>query len=473
MKTDRSTSLHLNLLKALDPLALLLKGGEGSGPHPGPEQSNAADNAWDTRGRKGEEGKKGRGPKGDGKRAPRRKGEGPLSIPSASTGAADESPRQKNPQKAVNSSSKTLKDSVKNPSLVKTVERLGHAESGRAATYRVTFKDGTMGIYKPTHATGLEMGFDKPPTKVGVEEHKFETSKREDALRAFKKVSSKYESEEGYQMSGGALKLAHDASADVWRTYRAGRKGDEFQISLEMLFDPQTGNGVITATQYETREYTEARSTVDKSVPEKSREMAAYKISEAMGLNIVPQIEFVDYGEGKGHVQGFVNGEDACTEKAGKQFDADIRSGHPDIHRVAALDVLLGNTDRHWGNLRRGEDGRWYAIDNGLAIPDNTHHYEFLSEVVAELMEVGLEDPSLATIPKEVRREIQAIDPATLEKILHEQDFLREDIQGCLTRLAALKKMRKWPVNKKYYDKKADRFDPRRFMQSIKAKKKA
>jgi hypothetical protein len=55
VKTDLSTSLHRNLLKALVPSALLLKGGEGSGPHPGKGQSEAADRAWDTIGRKGEE----------------------------------------------------------------------------------------------------------------------------------------------------------------------------------------------------------------------------------------------------------------------------------------------------------------------------------------------------------------------------------------------------------------------------------
>jgi len=41
-----------------------------------------------------------------------------------------------------------------------------------------------------------------------------------------------------------------------------------------------------------------------------------------------------------------------------------------DVIKIAVLDYIIGNTDRHCGNIFLTEEGRVAAIDNGLAFPD-------------------------------------------------------------------------------------------------------
>jgi hypothetical protein len=390
--------------------------------------------------------------------------------PEAST-EPGETPRQKkHPQKSVISSSKTLKQSVENPSaVVKEVKRLAQHKRGRAQTYRVDFKDGTMGIYKPTHGTGLEMGFDRPPRPIGKKSIKtYRVDDWSAAFKRFKEIRDKYKAYGGPSKNEPKPYPTGPNTYYLMGAYRHLKEGTEQMLKVELHYDKTAGKVVIVAEELDTNEYTEARYTVDKTIHEKYREMATYQISEALGFGVVPQVEFVDYGEGEGHVQAFVEGVDASDAEDEFWEDVEDRSrpGHNDLHRIAALDMIIGNTDRHWGNFRRGGDGRWYAIDNGLAIPNNSHHYEFLSVVIRELMGVEGEE---AKIPAEVRREIQALDPEKLERILDDAGFVTEDIKGSLARLAALKKMRKWPSNMRYFDKKKMKYAPSRFMARIKA----
>jgi len=458
MKTDRSTSLHLNLLKALDPLAPLLKGGEGSGPHPGPEQSNAADNAWDTRGRKGEEDKKGRGPKGDDK-----KGRKPKKVTA---------PAQKNPQKAIASDAETLRRSTEDPSLVKNLKLLTGDESGIGQTYRVEFKDGTKGIYKPTKGTGLQVGLGgTAPVLMGTTSDSFEGDQMA-AIRKFKEVREEWTRAKDTQgnayeiPAGKEPRLKYDEAEGAHVMKQTLTHADGFELDIKLTYDLKAGRGTIDTYEGDPGgDYGEVRDTLDKSILEKTREAAAYEISESLGFNIVPQVEFVDYGEGEGHVQAFVEGEDAeLPDGTTKLFDH-IYKRNPDVHRVAALDMIVGNTDRHLGNLRVGTDNRFYAIDNGLAFPENTYHDEFKSEVMAEIVNAG---GDAVEIPSEVRAEIQALSEEKLREIMERHGFPDRDIDGAESRLEVLKKLKGWPTDEKYRDER-NRFQPTLFMDEIKA----
>jgi hypothetical protein len=659
MRTDLSTSLHRNLLKALDPSALLLKGGKGSGPHPGPDQSRAADEAWDTRGRgqKGDEGRK-RSAAPDKPKGKRKKGEEPKSPPllepeeimsraealaerahegqtrghgkedvpyiehpreiaerlkeiegqdaevvaaaylhdavedtdltveeiaQATTprvaelvealtdtytkenypdlnrrqrkmkyreklrkapreakmiklldrisnlndmkgadpkfqrlyakeselllsealegtdekleeelrkaigqvqrwsmgdeGPSDpDEPTGKNPQKSVISSYQTLKDSIKDPSLAKDVRRLKGKESGIGETYRVEFKDGTMGIYKPTKGTGLEKGFKGAPEPIDKKPKKrpMQATTKDEAFAEYKRFVREYymEPEDKYEMPE-AIKMTFDPEIRAYRIFQESiYHPDDFQVAVQMYFYPDRGEGEITSQEFDMSKYAQGRFTLDKSIPESRRERAAYELSSALGFNIVPQVEFVDYGEGEGHVQAYVEGIDCGTDIGDAQFDEDVLKSHPDIHRIAALDMILGNTDRHFNNLRYGGDGRYYAIDNGLMIPNNSHHREFNSEVMAELMRLGTDKHKKhAVIPEEVRQEIQALDPKKLAEIMDKQGFPDVDIKGAQARLEALKGLEAWPVGEEFFDRKEKNFDARLYMESIKAGK--
>lgn len=93
------------------------------------------------------------------------------------------------------------------------------------------------------------------------------------------------------------------------------------------------------------------------------RELAAYRLSEVMGLGLVPPTIIRDGPFGEGSMQWFVEADH-------QQHYFTIYENRPDIHArlqaVAAFDVVANNTDRKSGHvLIEGEDLIW-AIDHGL-----------------------------------------------------------------------------------------------------------
>lgn len=107
----------------------------------------------------------------------------------------------------------------------------------------------------------------------------------------------------------------------------------------------------------------------DVSIPEAVREAGMRALSEAAGFSVVPRVELGDYGHGDGHAMAWVEGK-VAGDLARGDLDRDLGQGHSDLHCIAALDLITGNGDRHERNFMRGEDGRYYAIDNGLAFPN-------------------------------------------------------------------------------------------------------
>ena len=111
------------------------------------------------------------------------------------------------------------------------------------------------------------------------------------------------------------------------------------------------------------------------------REVAAYRLSEAMGFGVVPPTVLRDDGPlGEGSLQWFV--------------DADHREHYFTIARaapgparpaadIAVLDIVANNTDRKSGHCLLAGDRVW-AIDNGLCFaPDfklRTVIWEFAGE---------------------------------------------------------------------------------------------
>lgn len=93
------------------------------------------------------------------------------------------------------------------------------------------------------------------------------------------------------------------------------------------------------------------------------RELAAYRLSEVMGLGLVPPTIIRDGPLGEGSMQWFVEADH-------QQHYFTIYENRPDTHArlqaVAVFDVVANNTDRKSGHvLLEGEDLIW-AIDHGL-----------------------------------------------------------------------------------------------------------
>jgi uncharacterized repeat protein (TIGR03843 family) len=127
------------------------------------------------------------------------------------------------------------------------------------------------------------------------------------------------------------------------------------------------------------------------------REVAAYLLSEHLGLHVVPPTVLRDGPLGEGSVQWFVTADHS-------QHYFTIHEAHPELHdrlrAMALLDVLANNTDRKSGHVllipeRDGEPASIWGIDNGLCFAADyklrTVIWEFGDEEIPEpwLQRVG------------------------------------------------------------------------------------
>jgi len=93
------------------------------------------------------------------------------------------------------------------------------------------------------------------------------------------------------------------------------------------------------------------------------REMAAYVLSEAMGLGVVPITVVREGPFGLGSLQAFVA---ADFEQHYFTIHEQREDLHDTLRAICAFDVIANNTDRKSGHVLLGVDGRLWAIDNGL-----------------------------------------------------------------------------------------------------------
>jgi uncharacterized repeat protein (TIGR03843 family) len=93
------------------------------------------------------------------------------------------------------------------------------------------------------------------------------------------------------------------------------------------------------------------------------RELAAYLLSEAMGIDLVPPTIIRDGPLGEGSLQWFVDADH-------QQHYFTIHESRGDLHRqlreVAVFDVIANNTDRKSGHVLIDSDGHIWGIDHGL-----------------------------------------------------------------------------------------------------------
>jgi len=93
------------------------------------------------------------------------------------------------------------------------------------------------------------------------------------------------------------------------------------------------------------------------------REVAAYRLSEAMGLGFVPPTVLRDGPHGEGSVQLLVDADE-------EQHYFTLHEARPELHdalrAICAFDVVANNTDRKSGHCLVDSDERIWAIDNGL-----------------------------------------------------------------------------------------------------------
>ena len=122
------------------------------------------------------------------------------------------------------------------------------------------------------------------------------------------------------------------------------------------------------------------------------REVAAYVLSEILEWAIVPEtVERDDAPFGPGSLQRFVD-----ADFSEHHFTLVEREAYHDwLRKICAFDVVANNTDRKSGHCLVDEDGRIWAIDNGLCFhPEpklRTVIWEFAGESLPPALQVDLE----------------------------------------------------------------------------------
>ena len=98
------------------------------------------------------------------------------------------------------------------------------------------------------------------------------------------------------------------------------------------------------------------------------REIAAFELSRALDWELIPPTVLRNGPLGEGSVQLYVP-----TDYDEHYFILREEPAHHRwFQRLCAFDFIINSTDRKGGHILLGEDGRLYAIDNGL-----TFHCEF------------------------------------------------------------------------------------------------
>jgi uncharacterized repeat protein (TIGR03843 family) len=115
------------------------------------------------------------------------------------------------------------------------------------------------------------------------------------------------------------------------------------------------------------------------------RELAAYHLSEAMDIDLVPPTVIREGPLGEGSLQWFVDADH-------QQHYFTIHESREDLHDklrdVAVFDLLANNTDRKSGHVLIDTDGHIWGIDHGLCFAADfklrTVVWEFGGEPVPE-----------------------------------------------------------------------------------------
>jgi uncharacterized repeat protein (TIGR03843 family) len=151
------------------------------------------------------------------------------------------------------------------------------------------------------------------------------------------------------------------------------------------------------------------------------REVAAWRLSELLGWEIVPEtvLRGDDAPLGEGSLQRFV---DADFEQHYFTLYED-EANHDALRRMCAFDIVANNTDRKSGHcLLTPADGHIWGIDNGLCFSTHAHVrtviWEFGGE---EIPEAILSDLAALDVGDELDG---LLDPDEIEAIVDRADEL-------------------------------------------------
>ena len=139
------------------------------------------------------------------------------------------------------------------------------------------------------------------------------------------------------------------------------------------------------------------------------REVAAYRLSEALGWRLVPETVLrADGPLGEGSLQRFVDAD--FSEHYFTLLDREAL--HPQLRRMALFDLLANNADRKGGHCLLTEDGSVWGIDHGVCFHDEPKLRTVIWDFAGE--------PIDASLTADVARLLT--DPPLLDDLLHPRE---------------------------------------------------
>ncbi len=146
------------------------------------------------------------------------------------------------------------------------------------------------------------------------------------------------------------------------------------------------------------------------------REVAAYRLSEAMGLDLVPPTVLRDGPYGEGSLQWFVDVDH-------RQHYFTIHEERPDLHdtlrAVALFDLLANNTDRKSGHVLIDADNHIWGIDHGLCFSADFKLRTVVWEFGGEQIDDALIDsirPMVKSVPLDIATLLDDDEVAALQE---------------------------------------------------------
>lgn len=132
------------------------------------------------------------------------------------------------------------------------------------------------------------------------------------------------------------------------------------------------------------------------------REVAAYRLAEAMGLHFVPPTILRDGPHGEGSVQLLI---EASPDEHYFAIFEERQELHDQFRAMCAFDIVANNTDRKSGHVLVDKASRVWGIDHGLCFAQDfkirTVIWEFGGEAIEQSLLKKIE-PLIQTVPLEV-----------------------------------------------------------------------
>lgn len=146
------------------------------------------------------------------------------------------------------------------------------------------------------------------------------------------------------------------------------------------------------------------------------REIAAYMLSQAMGINMVPPTVLREGPLGEGSLQHFI---DADVEQHYFTIFEQREDLYDQLRAMCVFDIVANNTDRKAGHCLLGLDDKIWGIDHGVCFAADfklrTVIWEFGGEPLPDHLRAAIE-PLIETVPLNIATLLSSNEVSALQE---------------------------------------------------------